>query len=259
MHDVIVLYHLNKSSEEIAKELNLSLAHVKEIVEDILKKSNKEKLKTKGVNMKIKKIKESYIQLVGPFNIPKSQDIIQTIADKWNVKFDKENGKLFTQDDSALKKNLNTILGELKLLGMGYKMVESFKEKLKKLKEEFKDKKGKIIKKGDFVDSPIGDGEVIRFANDLVDVKFSDGTIKNYKSKEIEVTESFKEGFKASNNLISKIKQKGRELKLDDWQIKKAIEYVEFHWGSEKEVLENFEDEKKFNWFMSSIKKEYRK
>lgn len=69
---------------------------------------------------------------------------------------------------------------------MGY---ENFIEEYsKKVLKEARDMNGREIKIGDMVDTPIGDGIVIRVdSSGFVDVEFSSGKRQSYPSNKIEV------------------------------------------------------------------------
>jgi len=93
---------------------------------------NTEYIKDSDGNWVAKKLTESYIQLSGPYNIPKLKDRIQKLCNNYGLQLT-SNGKIDFNNSSLLKSEVNNILGELKNLGVSYKLIEGYKTKLKRL------------------------------------------------------------------------------------------------------------------------------
>lgn len=80
--------------------------------------------------------KEGYVQITGPFNIPKTKARLQQLCNDFGLQMTSDGRIDFNDNRSLLKREINELLGELKNLGVSYRLVESYKERLNKLNKK---------------------------------------------------------------------------------------------------------------------------
>ena len=91
--------------------------------------------KSKKINVK-ESLKEGYVQITGPFNIPKTKARLQQLCNDFGLQMTSDGRIDFNDNRSLLKREINELLGELKNLGVSYRLVESYKERLNKLNKK---------------------------------------------------------------------------------------------------------------------------
>ncbi|MDD3085467.1 MAG: hypothetical protein PHU32_06305, partial [Candidatus ainarchaeum sp.] len=79
---------------------------------------------------------DKYIELTGPFNVPKTKNIVSQLCRDYGSVFTAD-GRIFYDDrNSLLKREINAFLAELKNIGLSYRLSEKMiKEKLNCLKK----------------------------------------------------------------------------------------------------------------------------
>jgi hypothetical protein len=114
--------------QEIKGKVVIITHETKEDAEKTFKQATK-----KGLPAERESFKEGYVQITGPYNIPKTKARLQQLCNDFGLQMSNEGRIDFNENRSLLKREINEFLGELKNLNVSYTLKESFRERLNKL------------------------------------------------------------------------------------------------------------------------------
>ncbi len=126
--------------------------------------------KSKKINVK-ESLKEGYVQITGPFNIPKTKARLQQLCNDFGLQMTSDGRIDFNDNRSLLKREINELLGELKNLGVSYRLVEKYSKKT--LKEAINDE-------SKYTAIPLIDEEEAKKAYELLNPNYKVKTKNNY-------------------------------------------------------------------------------
>lgn len=116
-------------------------------------------------------LKEGYVQITGPFNIPKTKARLQQLCNDFGLQMTSDGRIDFNDNRSLLKREINELLGELKNLGVSYRLIEKYSKKT--LKEVIDDE-------NKYTAIPLIDEEEAKKAYELLNSSYKVKTKNNY-------------------------------------------------------------------------------